>query len=184
MAGIPTLHLSLARRCKFESDGVGVDYTPITLAKVEVRPDGDRYLWDVSPYRGIAVFRHPSIWQVESAAQSDLASRIQDILQPFMGLEYPSVEALAGATPLLSRFPEVKRGILRLIEQKRSRGEEKVIPGPFCSQLVALCWPAALCTPGITTGPRVASIRAADRQGPRSRTQCRARHARFGRLGW
>ena len=132
--------VAIASTLHFESDDKGVGYTRVGLSKVEQHPDGSRWFWNVSHYRRVGVFRHPDFNKLTASAKSTLASHLQEILHPFAGTEYPTLDALANATAKLAKYPKVKEGILKLLERMRSKGQKKVLPGPFCSELVALAF--------------------------------------------
>ena len=130
----------IASTLHFESDGAGVGYTRIGLSKVEQHHDGSRWFWNVADFSRLGVFRHPDFNDLSQTAKSALASRLIDILHPFAGFEYPSLDALAGATTLLSGHLDIKQKVLRIVERLRATGQTIVLPGPFCSQLVALAF--------------------------------------------
>lgn len=115
----------------FESTNKGLLYKPLKIDKVEDHGNYYRILHEISSYKKIAVYRQPDIIN-----PNHCFFELLDILRPFNGLEYPQLYKLANTTKFLSKYPRIKTNILRVMDYFYTHSEKKIIPGPFCSQLV------------------------------------------------
>ncbi len=125
---------ALTATYRFESlmDGIGFSYREIDRA--EYHPsEGHRLLEDVSDFRRITVYRHPSITGKELERVKE---QLPEILQQFFGLQYPKLLKLAQAS---SNSPNIRRFLSVLLDMiDKISGHHPIVPGPFCSQLIAL----------------------------------------------
>jgi len=117
----------------FESDDVGVGYTPLELTRVEVIESENHLLGLLRGTQAAEVRRYPGL---ENRQPEQLSAALREILQPFAGLEYPEWSALADAGNRGAIGNAAMGAILRL----RDSLEKGTLwnPGPFCSQLAAL----------------------------------------------
>lgn len=126
-----------SNHCLFESIDDGVGYTGLDIAKACRNPGhGAIVLLDVSQYLKLEIRRHPVLEQACATSQGrrDIEDRLSEWLIPKNGFEYPALTALARAVPYVPSFAVLP--ILWAVA--RFQGEPtKVVPGMFCSQLVA-----------------------------------------------
>lgn len=122
----------------FEAQPNGLVYSPLKIIKAETQPNNwVRVLCSMAEYRDFAIYRCPRAFQKDPDEELwDRAGRLSKILINYVGLEYPKLERLADAAPVLDRTPELKRLILRIIGRVRAGDSSKTIPGLFCSELV------------------------------------------------
>jgi len=128
----------LDRHIWFESNDFGIGPIMVPIVKIE-RHEAERWrLADISGFDRFAVFRHPHL--PTNLDRIELFDLLESLTSPYAGSEYPTLSRLKDATKHLSGFPEFKRGLLAFIDWYQSEGEEVIIPGPFCSELVALIY--------------------------------------------
>lgn len=160
----------------FEADSIGLGYTYIRISKVEIHDDCIRWLWDISDKKEIAVYRHPNIMSLNDSELKESIDKLIDIVTKLIGYEYPQLGKLVKAWTKPTRYPKVKKFILDTMEKIRFKGEKKVVPGLFCSALVASCFdelgyniffttidpnevgPNQLCNPSISRLQKVTGI--------------------------
>lgn len=122
--------------CVFESIDDGVGFSKLDIAKVCTKDNRRSVLLDVSKYPKLEIRRHPAV--EKCCSTSDGQRAIEDGLAECLiaenGLQYPPLPALARAVPFVPSFMiyPILWGVARY------QGEcPKVVPGMFCSQLVA-----------------------------------------------
>lgn len=120
----------------FEATQVGLGYTPIKISKVENHPSFNRWLWDVSDYELIDVYRLKDVKNLSIEEQDSQGNKLIEILKELEGLEYPELAKLSNATSILSKYPDIKRKLSELISKNILR-EQKINQGMFCSQIVS-----------------------------------------------
>lgn len=114
----------------FESDDVGVGYTPLKIHRIECLKDKRKLLSELSDVDQAVILRHPCL---DSATAESLENKLADALAPLIGLQYPEWTKLATALPGWA-LTQLGRLALSLVDI----GDTKVVnPGPFCSQMVA-----------------------------------------------
>jgi len=121
----------------FEAIDDGVGYTKLNLARACRNPgQGSFILIDVSHYNKLEIRRHPAIEEACKTLEGrrNVIDQLIGWLGPKNGLEYPALSTLAKAVPFVP-WP-LAFALLWVIA--RFQGEpSKVVPGMFCSQLVA-----------------------------------------------
>jgi len=132
--GGPFSHAALVvdRGFLFESDDEGVGYTPLTLERVERRATGRRRLSRLPHVREAVVLRFPRLTDKRAR---DLGDDLVEALGPLDGKEYPAWSALAAATPGGWLGKQLGRVVLSIADWYENT--QVVVPGPFCSEVVA-----------------------------------------------
>jgi hypothetical protein len=119
---------------RFESLSDGIGFTWSDISRAEYHEDeGFWLLEDISHYSDIAVYRYPNLSKEKEDA---VKATLLKLVDTFYGLEYPDLTHLADASspsPTLRRLAAV---LLRYFGKKTQK--TPIIPGPFCSELVAL----------------------------------------------
>jgi hypothetical protein len=117
-------------------DGLIYSRLPVCLAG-SVWPE-TVILHDVSHLKDVQVLRHPALQSVDP---EPLQNRLLDMVQKLHGMEYPNRSRLAKAAAVTSVGRAVAAiGLTSIDKYKRLTNAERtpVIPGPFCSMLVAI----------------------------------------------
>jgi hypothetical protein len=131
-----SLVLSSTHRFEALDDGVGMTY--IKISRAEYHPDQAFWLLeDASSYAHVEVYRHPALSNIQ---ENETQTRLLEIIQLFNGLEYPELKKLAiasSASPFVQKIASVLLGTI-----DRANNQHKVIPGPFCSELIMLVFKA------------------------------------------
>jgi hypothetical protein len=122
----------------FESNDFGVGSIMEPIVKIEQHGNVRWRLADICRFDKFAVYRHPQL--SSSLDKSELSDLITDITGAFAGKEYPSLAELRNATEYLSNYPKLKQGLLAMIDWYLSKGAQAIVPGPFCSETVALIY--------------------------------------------
>jgi hypothetical protein len=130
-----------------ESTGEGSGLTHFRLTKPGEAESLAQSRIDVSHYRRVDVFR---MTEVDLSRIDPFAEKFGEILDSFIGFEYPVLDELAGTTTWLASWPEAKRRIMAKATRK-----EVVNPGDFCSELIVdvfnACRQAGLVDVGVLT---------------------------------
>lgn len=126
--------LVLSRNMRIESVTEGVKPTRVIFSKCEVQDREFTFIERITQYKHFDVFRHPQLFNLSAKNMRQLQMKMVTLLPEVIYREYPSVKAFR-------KFPVggvlvVVKSVLDLISQK----PDKVIPGPFCSQLVSLLY--------------------------------------------
>lgn len=122
---------------KFEALDDGLGFTPLELARCELKDGELRLLADVSEYPAILVLRHPSL---ENGCPADLGARVRDTVVAYLADQYPNLDALRFTVVESALGSTLIGAALRLANTFRH--EKVLLPGPFCSMLVALVYEA------------------------------------------
>jgi hypothetical protein len=125
-----------------ESMGDGVLVTYVKLDKIEDRPGGYHALHfiDRAHYRTIAIFRHPVLKAtIGTGRWRHVAETLRNQSQLLYGHEYSNLSRLAGASSVLRRIA-LYRTVMSAAKtaEKLKILKPKLIPGAFCSELVAI----------------------------------------------
>lgn len=122
--------------CVFESVDDGVGFSKLQIDKICTKDNQRHVLLDVSKYAKFEIRRHPVVEQC--CATADGRRAIEDKLTKCLiaenGLQYPALPALARAVPY---FPFFMVYPFLWVVARWQRECPKVVPGMFCSQLVA-----------------------------------------------
>ena len=118
----------------------GLMQTPLEICKAGDMGRTIVPLHDVSKYESVGVFRHPAL---ENENEEKLTYRLLDFAQPLFFLEYPSRTTLARAASASFLGRAVATAGLWVMDKKgqlskRNKEQPPVVPGPFCSMLVAI----------------------------------------------
>jgi hypothetical protein len=111
-----------------ESTGEGTGLTHFRVTKSGDMGAPAQSFIDVSHYRRIDVFR---MTDVDLSRIDPSSAEFGNILDSFVGFEYPVLDELAGTTTWLASWPEMKRRIMA-----KATRTEVVNPGDFCSELI------------------------------------------------
>ena len=132
--GGPFSHVALVvhRTFLFESEDLGVGYTPLRADRVERRATGTRTLSRLHDVKAAVVLRYP---RLSTKKAEDLFEDFVEALGPLDGKEYPAWVALATAAPGGWLGTQLGRVVLSIAD--RIQKTQVWVPGPFCSELVA-----------------------------------------------
>ena len=132
--GGPFSHAALVmgRSFLFESDDLGVGYTPLKADRVERRATGTRTLSRLDGVKEAVLLRFPRFTAKQAR---DLGDDLIEALGPLDGKEYPAWSALASAAPGGRLGTQVGRVVLSILDWYQNT--QVVVPGPFCSELIA-----------------------------------------------
>jgi hypothetical protein len=126
--------VALSRSVLFQSTTNGVGFDTPGYAECQLI-DGRHVLFqDVSDYMDIAVYRHPD---VAGLSESELAVHQEAVIAAaadFNFKEYPPADAFDA---IISQTPWAVRGLARLVLRRMLAETGTIVPGQFCSQLVA-----------------------------------------------
>lgn len=151
----------LEKSLLFESDGNGVGQTWLPWSRIEVVKGTLSGVLCELPHhpRKAIVLRH-----LETPKRDDVAGLLQEVCDVFEGLEYPQIEELANTLEPTTRKARIALAVARTLSSARpppgkakvlSRGVNRffprtIVPGPFCSQLVAEVYKALNIFPAAT----------------------------------
>jgi hypothetical protein len=122
----------------FESNDPGVGSIMEPIVKIEQHGDVRWRLADICRFDNFAVYRHPQL--SPKFDKSELSELIVSFTDAFAGKEYPNLTELKNATEYLSSYPKLKEGLLGMIDWYQGNGVQVILPGPFCSETVALIY--------------------------------------------
>ncbi|MGD0339604.1 MAG: hypothetical protein ABSB78_12545 [Bacteroidota bacterium] len=120
----------------FESVRTGIGSSPLFVSRSEWVKDRCSILSRLDKKFIALILRHPILDAIKDG--KSLSSRLRDLIQPFRGLEYPSLIALATALSKNKKTQKIAKSLLQIADS--SIKHKKVNPGPFCSQLVAIIY--------------------------------------------
>lgn len=126
----------------FESTGDGVGFRPIESQVDSTESGREITLWDVSHYAAIEVFRLADEYRLGGVEQAAVSSVLRATLSNEYGKYYPYMYRVLNASPLPRAFLPLIRKIEFAAKILFNIGSPRPSPGPFCSQLVAICFEA------------------------------------------
>lgn len=121
----------------FEALTTGVAYTRLPLVKVEVHDDGIwRQFCDITAYERMDVLRVPEIARPSDYGTYAFQRRFSDLLWEYNGLDYSKLTRLAKAAAIGRTLPQFSALVMQVLGTVALGDSRKVLPGPFCSELV------------------------------------------------
>lgn len=126
--------LVMSKTLRFESNDPGVFFSPAKFVHAYV--DGGRiYLYDdVSKYVKYDVYRLPQVTAMDDNALAALQQRAVALTSKFNFMQYPPFEVF---DKLIERHTGFDAATVQRLLRLKSRNENVIVAGPFCSQLVA-----------------------------------------------
>lgn len=120
-------------------DGIAFSGFRLVKAETSLRANIRRLIGTLPPATMLHVYRHENLVGAEMSHHQEmqLSEMLSEAAGEYWGKDYAMLETLGDASALLSHAPAVKQWVLRQVGKRTGADADKVVPGPFCSELVA-----------------------------------------------